>query len=66
MAGLVRNCIGMKIDHGGAEGRRDRGTEGQRGGGTEGRRGRGTEGQRDRGTEGQRKPNLPLGSLHTQ
>ena len=50
MAGLVRNCTGKKIDHGGAEGRRDRGTEGQRG----------------RGTEGQRKPNLPLGSLHTQ
>ena len=30
MAGLVRNCIGMKIDHGGAEGRRDRGIEGRR------------------------------------
>ena len=58
MAGLVRNCTGKKIDHGGAEGRRGRGTEGQRDGGTEG--------QRDRGTEGQRKPNLPLGSLHTQ
>ena len=43
MAGLVRNCTGKKIDHGGAEGQRDRGAEGQRGRGTEGQRGRGTE-----------------------